>query len=132
MAGPLDGCGMNPHPEDLEAIAEKAIGILVESFDFPEAEARQRLALWRAQQHDLAGQMLAILLPGMTQEERDAALLKWALEGLFLERDLRAGAAQLGIDLVEPGILPGAMTVTEARQFHPPRDTEPEERPPRR
>ena len=117
---------------DLEAIAEKAIGILVETFDFPEAEARQRLALWRARQHDFAGQALAVLLPGMAQEERDAALLKWTLEGLFVERDLRAGAAQLGIDLVEAGTLPGAMTVNEARQFHPSRDTEPEERPPRR
>ena len=86
----------------MEAIAEKAVGILVESFDFPEAEARQRLALWRAQQHDVAGQALAVLLPGMTQEERHAALLKWTLEGLFVERDLRAGAAHLGIDLVEP------------------------------
>lgn len=86
---------------DLEAICAKALAILVESFDFPEAEARQRLTLWRARQHDLAGQALAIILPGMTPEERDAALLKWALEGLFLERDLRAGAAELGHDMAE-------------------------------
>ena len=116
---------------DLEAIAEKAISILVESFDFPEAEARHRLTLWKAGQHDLAGQALGVLLPGMPQEERDAALLKWTLEGLFLERELRAGAAHLGIDLVEAGTLPGALTVNEARQFNPPRDAEPEERPPR-
>lgn len=87
---------------DLEAIAKKALAILVESFDFPEVEARQRLTLWKSRQHDLAGQALSVILPGMTQEERDAALLKWTLEGLFLERDLREGAAQLGIDLVEP------------------------------
>lgn len=99
MAG---GAGADPHPEeipDLEAIAEKALAILVGSFDFPEAEARQRLNLWRARQHDLAGQALEVLLPGMGQEEKDAALLKWALEGLFLERDLRDGAKQLGHQL---------------------------------
>jgi hypothetical protein len=87
---------------EIEAIAEKVLAIMVESFDFPEAEARQRLTLWKASQHDLAGQALAVLLPGMSPAEQDAALLQWALEGLFLERDLRAGAAQLGIDLVEP------------------------------
>jgi len=75
---------------------------MVESFDFPEAEARHRLTLWKARQHDLAGQALSVLLPGMSQEEQGAALLKWALESLFLERDLRAGAEQLGLDLVEP------------------------------
>ena len=104
--GPLvpGGAGEGPRSDDmpdLEAIAEKALAILVGSFDFPEAEARQRLNLWRARQHDLAGQALEVMLPGMSQEERDAALLKWALEGLFLERDLRDGAAQLGHELTD-------------------------------
>lgn len=37
----------------------------------------------------------------MTADEREAALLKWALESLFLERELRDGAARLGLDLIE-------------------------------
>lgn len=117
---------------DLESIAEKAMAILVDSFDFPEAEARQRLTLWKSRQHDLAGQALGVLLPGMSQEERGAALLKWTLEGLFLERDLREGAAQLGIDLVDPGIEPGCVTVNEPRKMLGRPESEPEERPPRR
>jgi len=86
---------------DLEAVCQRALSLLVESFDFPEAEARHRLNLWRARQHDLAGQALEVTLPGMTAEEREAALLQWALQGLFLERDLRKGADELGFDLVE-------------------------------
>lgn len=86
---------------DLERVCRKALSILVESFDFPEAEARHRLNLWRARQHDLAGQALEVTLPGMTAEEREAALLQWALQGLFLEQDLRTGAAELGLGLVE-------------------------------
>lgn len=81
----------------LEAICENVVSILVESFDYPEAEARHRLTLWKSQQHDLAGQALEAILPGMTQAERDAALLKWALEGMFLDRDLRDGATRLGL-----------------------------------
>ncbi len=92
------GSGQAP---DLVALGEQVIRLLVDTFDFPEAEARQRINLWRAQQHDLAGQALEAILPGMTQAERDAALLKWALEGLFVERDLRDGAAKLGLDLTE-------------------------------
>lgn len=90
-----------PAIPDLEAICEKVLTILVDSFDVPEAEARHRLTLWKSQQHDLAGQALTALLPGMTPEECDAALLKWALEGMFLERDLRDGAARLGLDLAD-------------------------------
>jgi hypothetical protein len=92
------GSGQAP---DLVALGEQVIRLLVDTFDFPEAEARQRINLWRARQHDLAGQALEVILPGMTQAERDAALLKWALEGLFVERDLRDGASKLGIDLTE-------------------------------
>lgn len=102
MAASTSGGGQADNPFDLEAIAAKALTILVDTFDFPEAEARHRLTLWKSGQHDLSGQALGVLLPGMNQEERDAALLKWTLEGLFLERDLRSGAEQLGIDLVEP------------------------------
>lgn len=86
---------------DLEAACEKALSILVESFDYPEAEARQRLNLWRARQHSLEGQALQVLLPGMAAADRDAALLQWALQGMLLEQDLRAGAAQLGTPLQE-------------------------------
>lgn len=86
---------------DLEGVGRKALSILVESFDFPEAEARHRLNLWKARQHDLAGQALEVTLPGMTGEEREAALLQWALNGLFLEKDLRRGASELGLDLAE-------------------------------
>lgn len=92
------GSGQAP---DLVALGEQVIGILVSTFDYPEPEARQRINLWRARQHDLAGQALEVILPGMTQAEQDAALLKWALEGMFLERDLRDGAARLGLDLAE-------------------------------
>lgn len=55
MTGPT---GEEP---DLDAIAEKALSILVESFDFPAEEARHRLTLWKSRQHDLAGQALEVL-----------------------------------------------------------------------
>lgn len=92
------------NPEDLtgeptlEAIAAQVLAILVETFDFPEAEARQRIALWRAQQHNLEGQALESLLPGMNPEQQAQELLRWALEGLALEDDLRSGAAALDFD----------------------------------
>ena len=86
---------------DLEAVCAKVLAIMVESFDFPEAEARHRLTLWKAQQHNLQAQALEAILPGMTAQERDAALLQWALEGLFLDRDLRSGASALNLDLAE-------------------------------
>jgi hypothetical protein len=87
---------------DLEAIGDQVVRILVDSFDYPETEARQRVTLWRSQQHDLAGQALGAILSGMTREEREQALLKWAVEGLLLERDLMAGAEKLDIDLDQP------------------------------
>ncbi len=84
---------------DLEAIGDQVVRMLVDSFDYPEKEARHRVTLWRSQQHDLAGQALGAILPGMAREEREQALLKWAVEGLLLERDLRTGAAYLDIPL---------------------------------
>lgn len=67
----------------------------METFDFPAAEARHRLNLWRAQQHALEGQALEELLPALSVEERAQALLRWALAGELLERDLKTGVAEL-------------------------------------
>ncbi len=95
----------------LEELCDRVIGILVDTFDFPADEARHRLALWRSQQHHLAGSALEVILPTMSPAEKDAALLKWALEGAMLQAELRDGAARMGIDLAD--------------------QAEPEERPPR-
>lgn len=96
---------------NLETLCDRVIGILVDTFDFPADEARQRLTLWRSQQHDLTGAALEAMLPAMGPAEKEAALLKWALEGAMIQADLRDGAARLGIDLAD--------------------QAEPEERPPR-
>lgn len=85
-------------PLNLEAIAEQVVALMVTTFGFPEAEARQRITLWRAQQHSLEGQALESLLPGMTPEKQAQELLRWALEGQFIEDDLRRGAAALDFD----------------------------------
>ena len=89
-------------PLDLEAIAAQVVALMVTTFGFPEAEARQRIALWRAQQHKLEGQALESLLPGMNPEEQAQSLMRWALRGLTIEEDLRTGAAALGVDLDPP------------------------------
>lgn len=83
----------------VEAAWRQAAAILVESFGFPDAEARHRVALWRARQHSLEGQALEALLPSLSPEERAQRLLAWALQGGELEDDLRQGAAALGLGL---------------------------------
>lgn len=90
-----------PEQPELEAVAELVLRLLVDTFDFPEAEARQRLALWRAQQHSLEAQALEAALPLMTPEQRTQELLRWALEGDQVERELRDGAGRLGVDLTD-------------------------------
>lgn len=85
--------------EDLEQILATVEALLVGTFGFPAAEARHRLNLWRAQQHALDGQALEGILPTMKPDERAQSLLRWALEGEFLERDLREGATTLGFPL---------------------------------
>ena len=85
-------------PLDLEAVAAQVVAIMVTTFGFPETEARQRIALWRAQQHNLEGQALECLLPGMSPEQQAQELLRWALEGQVIEDDLRSGAAALHFD----------------------------------
>ncbi len=92
------------HPDqlpDLDALCDRVINILVDTFDFSADEARQRLALWRSLQHDLAGEALGALLPAMSQAERDTYLVQWALESALLRGDLREGAARLGFDLAD-------------------------------
>jgi hypothetical protein len=86
---------------DLDAIANQVVAILVSTFDFPEAEARHRINLWKAQQHNLEGQALEAVLPNLTPEKRAQALLQWALTGQELEGQLREGGAKLGLDLTE-------------------------------
>jgi hypothetical protein len=73
---------------DLESIAERVVAILVETFDFPETDARHRIALWRAQQHNLEGQVLESLLPLMSPEQRAESLVRWVLEGRRIEAEL--------------------------------------------
>ena len=80
-------------PLDLEAVAASVVAALV-TFGMPETEARQRINLWRSAQHDLEGQALEAL----PHEVRAEHLLRWALEGLAIADDLRAGAAALGLD----------------------------------
>lgn len=83
---------------DLEAILGQVERLLVDTFGFPEAEARQRLTLWRAEQHRLEGEALGTLLPGMSPDQGTQALLRHLLEGHALADQLRAGAAELGLD----------------------------------
>ncbi len=85
--------------DELEQMLTTVERLLVDTFDFPPAEARHRLNLWRAQQHTLEGQALEATLPALSLEERAQALLRWALAGETLERDLRTGAAELDIQI---------------------------------
>ena len=87
---------------DLDAVCQQVIALLVSTFDFPEAEARQRINLWKARQHDLEGQALQGILPHLSPEERAQELLRWALQGDQLEAELRKGATDLGIPLEPP------------------------------
>ncbi len=80
---------------DLEAICDQVVYLLVNTFDFPEAEARQRINLWKADQHRLEGEVLASLSP----EERAQHLLRWVIEGDQVEKALRDGAKELGLTL---------------------------------
>ncbi|MFN8606873.1 MAG: hypothetical protein U0931_05040 [Vulcanimicrobiota bacterium] len=89
-------------PLDLEALTDKVVAILVRTFDFPEAEARQRVTLWRARQHHLEGQALETLLPELSAESQAQQLLRWALEGQEVENELLAGAAALRLDVDPP------------------------------
>lgn len=84
--------------EDLEKILATVESLLVDTFGFSAAEARHRLNLWKAQQHALEGQALEAILPGLSLEEQGQAVLRWALEGELLERDLREGAGLLDPD----------------------------------
>ncbi len=88
-------------PLDLEAICEQVVSLLVGTFDFPEAEARHRINLWKAQQHDLEGQALEAILPHLSPEKKAHELLRWVLEGEKIEADLRYGATELGLE-IEP------------------------------
>lgn len=82
--------------ENMLAIVER---LMVETFGFAEGDARQRLSLWKLQQHTLEGQALESLLPSLSPEDKARELLRWALEGKQLEGELRASSAQMGIDL---------------------------------
>ncbi len=93
--------------QDLEQILATVESLLVDTFGFPADEARHRLNLWRAQQHTLEGQALEATLPTLPLEERAQALLRWALEGEFLESDLREGARTLGLSPGFCGDSPG-------------------------
>lgn len=84
---------------ELESLCARAVSILVETFGFPEAEARHRLALWRAQQHQLEGQTLEVLLPALPQGDQAEALNLWLRAGDDLRSQLLDGAAALRLDL---------------------------------
>lgn len=83
----------------LEDACSQVTTILVQSFGLAEAEARQRVTLWRARQHSLEGQTLEALLFSLSPEERAQRLFQWALQGAEVENGLVEGAAELGIDL---------------------------------
>lgn len=93
---------VNPEPDDLEAACVTVLRLMVDTFGFSEAEARHRLALWRARQHQLEGEALDRTLPGMSREEQARELLRWVLEGEQVESDLRSGAAELGLRVNPP------------------------------
>jgi hypothetical protein len=86
-------------PLDLDAILKQVAGMMVSTFGFSEDETRQRINLWKAQQHALEGDLLASMSAGKSQSERDQALLEWAVKGLGIESDLRDGASKLGLTL---------------------------------
>ena len=87
---------------ELESIVATVEKLLVETFGFPEAEARHRLNLWRLQQHSLEGQSLEAVLPGLSSEKQAEELLRWALQGELLSLDLSASSDELGVDLNGP------------------------------
>ncbi len=83
-------------PPDWAAILAVVAQMLV-NVGMDPAEAQQRINLWKARQHNLEGQALETLLPGMNLAEQAQQMLRWALEGEVLEDDLRSGAAALGM-----------------------------------
>lgn len=85
----------------LEEACVQVASLLVQSFGFSEVEARHRVALWRARQHNLEGEALEAQLRALPPDERAQRLLQWALQGAELEGVLRRGAAELGLDLAE-------------------------------
>lgn len=86
-------------PLDLEAICEQVVSLMVGTFDFPEAEARHRINLWKARQHHLEGQALEAIVPHLSPEEKAQELIRWVLEGEKIEADLRQGAKELEIEI---------------------------------
>lgn len=84
---------------ELDGLCERVLSIMVESFGFSDAEARHRLALWRAEQHQLEGQALEILLPAQSAGDQAESLRRWLLEGDQIRSDLLDGAAALRLDL---------------------------------
>jgi len=84
-------------PPDWTAILAVVAQMLV-NVGMDPAEAQQRINLWKARQHNLEGQALETLMPGMDPGEQAQQLLRWALEGEVIEDDLRRGAAALNFD----------------------------------
>lgn len=78
-------------------VAATVARILVESFGFEEAEARHRVNLWRARQHNLEADALQPLLAQMCPQDAQAELVRWILAGAEVEADLRASASDLRI-----------------------------------
>ena len=86
-------------PLESVAICEQVVSLMVGTFDFPEAEARHRINLWKARQHQLEGQALEAIIPHLSPEEKAQELIRWVLEGDKIEADLRQGAKELDIEI---------------------------------
>ena len=84
---------------DLDALCERVVSIMIGTFGFSETEARHRLALWQAQQHQLEGQALDVLLPALSPGDQAEALRQWLRAGDDLRSQLLDGAAALRLDL---------------------------------
>ena len=84
---------------ELDNLCERIVAIMIGTFGFSETEARHRLALWQAQQHELEGQALDVLLPALSPGDQAAALRLWLRAGEDLRSQLLDGAAALRLDL---------------------------------
>ena len=82
---------------DIDAILEQVLALMVGTFDFPEAEARHRIALWRAEQHRLEGEALGVITPHLPPEEALKQILGHVLQGEDIRRTLEQGAEELNL-----------------------------------
>ena len=82
---------------EIDGLLDQVLNLLTNTFDFPEAEARHRIALWRAEQHRLEGDMLTAITPHLPPEEALQQILRHVLQGEDIRRTLEQGAEELNL-----------------------------------